>query len=447
MFNRKVSSLAVVLLGLTSSVPLYFHFGGDAGGAPIFYVQCAVISGLLCIYFFRHKKSDLTPLDQFVAAFLVWLLISFLLNVPWMWATGRSELAGRQLTSAVTVLFTMSPYLLGRCYFDMRQQGVIFIRSVTASLAVVILGYAIFYSNHLADLYVARQGINQRIPMMIGFLAWAICAQVFWDFRGRYMLLAVWLGSMLIVALSLTRGAYFQCFVSGVAFIAISIFRNPKNRIRHLWRWAVTGLVGCLLLVGLAARSEPDSSFGGTITVIVNRAGQLLALREQINTDESANGRVEIWTRLMRRLEMSPVQMVIGFGQLGPSAYLGGKFIDMSGVVTNEYNAHNQYLDTLVRSGIVGLLLECALLAAIIVKPFRNASGSIHLQFFKTHSVALIGVLVYGMFHETLRFQMFGLYFWLYAGIVSRELYSQKGSRAPFGDRSYSAWSLLPLKS
>jgi len=181
-------------------------------------------------------------------------------------------------------------------------------------------------------------------------------------------------------------------------------------------------------VVGITAQSLSVRSADSPITQVVNRVGQLFALREQVSTDESANSRVEVWRRLFDRLKESPERMIFGFGQLAPSAYIGGTFIDLSGEILNEYNAHSEYLDAWVRSGLIGLLLECAVWGVITLRVFFVKGESQHLIFFKAHSVALLGILIYGVFHETWRFQMFGLYFWLYAGIVSKELFSRQSS-------------------
>jgi len=427
-FDNRVSSLAVVLLGLTSSVPLYFHLPGGGVGAPIFYVQCIVILALLCLYSLQHRKVSLSSLDQFVVLYLVWLMVSFIVNIPAMWITGRSDLVRHQLTSMLAWLFTVSPYLLGRCYFDIRRHGPTFIRSAAIGLAIVIAGYILFYSRNFTDLYLARHTIGQRIPMMICFLAWAICAQGFWHSRQRVLLLLLWFGSMLIVLLSLTRAAYFQWFVSAALFAVISLFRNYKTRAKLIWRFGVVGIIGLACVVGIAVRSLSAPSLDSPATQVIGRVGQLFALREQVSTDESANSRVEVWRRLFARLKESPARMIFGFGQLAPSAYIGGTFIDLSGEILNEYNAHSEYMDAWIRSGLVGLLLECAVLGIVTAKTFFVEAESTYLVFFKTHSVALIGIIIYGVFHETWRFQMFGLYFWLYAGIVSRELFSRETS-------------------
>jgi O-antigen ligase len=323
-----------------------------------------------------------------------------------------------QVVSLATALFTMSPYLLGRTYFQKKEDLVLFTRWAAVSNLIVLLAVGFFFVYYMADLYTARQITAQRIPMMLTFIAWAICAPALWEPRRQKLRVFLWLLAIVVIALSLTRASYLQWAVSAVVFLGISLLRG--------WlAWKPTLLAAGLMLgagiTGLTMWKAED----GEVNLIVQRASQLLTVRETLAGDESASSRAEIWRRLGDNLKAHPYHLLFGYGQLGPSAYIGGTFMSVSGEFVKAYNAHNQHLDTLVRAGLFGALLEMLIFAMVTVKPLRAIPGQ-NPGIFQAHSAALFGVFVYGMFHETIRWQMFGLYFWLYAGMVSYHFYSWK---------------------
>jgi|GEM_PF-4422654 len=405
-----------VLLGFVIVLPVYVF----VGTTPTFVIQAAIIVFALGIYMIRHRSMRLSSLDLLVSVYIAWILISYCVNAPVYLFSGRGDIAFKQLASLFACLFTISPYLLGRYYLRMEVDGEKFITAIMFSFLSVLLFISAFYSYAISDLIVARHTVAQRIPMMITFVAWGICSLGFVRSKKRFWLIAFWCWATVIVILSLTRGSYFQWAVSGFAFLLI--------RASGKMSWPViakTLIVGTLVIGLVVGCLVYFQATGATqAAVVINRFTQLLSLKEVASSDESASVRIEIWRRLTHRLLESPPRIIVGFGQLGPSRYLGGSFVDISGEFVGEYNAHSQYLDTLIRSGAVGLLLELSIIGAVIFRPLFGRNDVVWIQYFKAHSAALIGVMIYGFFHETLRWQMFGFYFWLYAGISSRYMFS-----------------------
>jgi len=416
MPDEKTRSLAPALLGMALMAPLSVIIRE----APVYFVQVVVIASALLVYMVRHRAQPFSFLDHAVLLYVMWAAFSFLLSLPSLLFSGRAELLEAQIVSFFSFLLTVSPYLLGRLYFQDGEQTHSFLVGVALAFGFLLLYYGILIYGRVGNLYLARHDIVQRVPLVITFVAWGVCALGFWKFPGAPLLLVLWMSGSFIVILSLTRASYLQWLLSAAAFCLIS----AAGHRRFLRRAAVTVVLAGVIAV--AASTYLRAHFNFDPGVVVDRAGQLMHLRETASSDESASVRLEIWRRLGNRLLESPLRLLAGFGQLGPSPYLGGTFFSISGEYVSQYNAHSQYLDTTIRMGLVGLLLELAVLGMMIVQPFRTRLPAGNLEFFKAHSGALAGMVVYGIFHETLRWQMFGFYFWLYAGMVSAQLYCRK---------------------
>jgi O-antigen ligase len=224
-----------------------------------------------------------------------------------------------------------------------------------------------------------------------------------------------------IAVLSLTRASYLQWIVSAVVFSMLTLSKTDARKV--MMRYAA------ILFVAVAiAASTPAVQQLKVTRTLIERAEQLVTVHETMNTELSANTRVEMFRRITGQLIDSPIRFVVGYGQLGPGN-IGESFVSGWGEFINEYNAHNEYLDSLVRGGVVGVFLEVVLMLVVIVKPLTGSVTCPELDFFRAHSAALAGVAVYALFGETLRWQMFGFYFWLYAGMQSAHLYSKASSQ------------------
>lgn len=73
----------------------------------------------------------------------------------------------------------------------------------------------------------------------------------------------------------------------------------------------------------------------------------------------------------------------------------------------------------------------------LALRPLSLPRTTPNLGFFYANGIALIGSMMFGLFQETVRWQIFGFYFWLYAGISSGYLYWSK-------ENPHEAPSLLP---
>lgn len=413
-------SWITVLLPLCLMSPFFLRLPGTR--TPIFFLQAAVVLLALLCYVADHRSQCLTLLDQVLLLYLAWAVFTYLINLPFLVLSGgRHDLVTKQFVSLLTLFLSVSPYLLGRYYFDSDAKVRRFTRLATVAFGAMVASYAIFYGYHLADLYLARRSIQQRIPMVIVMVAWVIGSLGFWGHRPRLWSRLLWVLGSAIALLSLTRASYVQWAVSAVLFAAITCFK-PKARASML-RWAVG-----LALASMLALASPAVRGASAIRTLFDRVAQLTSLHETVDTELSANTRVEMFHRIAEKLLSTPARLAVGYGQLGPGS-IGDPFISEFGEYINEYNAHDEYLDELVRGGAIGVALDLTLLFMVIFQPLTCRSDCAALDFFKAHSVALAGVAVYALFGETFRWQMFGSYFWVYAGIQSAHLFGPHGGQ------------------
>ena len=136
--------------------------------------------------------------------------------------------------------------------------------------------------------------------------------------------------------------------------------------------------------------------------------------------DISTLMRFAIWEELLSKLFQSPITTIFGFGQLGPS-YVGGAIaLGPIYYVAENYSAHSEYVDQLVRGGTVALVIITALYASVVISSFRVFRKSALLgPAFRGIAIGLIGAAVYATNHESLRYSWFGIMFWILVGALS----------------------------
>jgi hypothetical protein len=206
-----------------------------------------------------------------------------------------------------------------------------------------------------------------------------------------------------VVLLSLTRAAYLAWFAG--ALLCLPFIKFNKSLL--IWLFGLLVLMpSFILLLG------GDSLF---ITQILDRFNQYLFSSNVIESDISANTRIQIWTELFKIIFNDPLSMLIGNGQLGPSYFPIG-ITDLSGEFTDSTSAHSQYIDSIFRVGFIGVILEMSLLYIVCIK------SRIHIRLdiiIKIMASATGIPMIFGFFNETLRWPVFSNLFWFTAGLVS----------------------------
>lgn len=415
--------LLVPLLGIVALMPISHQLGES----EIFYVQIAVFLLASVAWLGRPEPTPLviTGLDRMVIFYVVWVLVSFAVNLIASLVAGQDELNVHRLLSlfAFGGVFLL-PYFVGRCYINsIRDYEKLFTAMLVSGFAVMIYFLWTLTQSGLSDLYASRQVMYQRVPMVIGFLSVLALVYAIGGRSFRPFPLSVWALGMILVGLSLTRAVYLQVAVSTLVAIAV------MTRIRIARSIAIIICVALVLVVASQIAFWGDWGGKETITGRVWGVGGAVASVVQgkgdlsfSGLDESGSLRLFIWNELLQKISDNPLRWVVGFGQLGPS-YIGGELVSNAGVEITQYSAHSDYIDVLVRTGVVGLCLLLAIWWAIVRNGFllwsRDRAANI---LFVAHSAALLGAATYSFFHESTRYPLFGMYFWLYAGFVAARL-------------------------
>jgi len=403
-----ISSFVAVLLGVSIMMP----FEISVGGAPFFYVQSASIILALMLFLVYGKISYLTTLDYLVAFYAVWVFLSFLINLPFIYIYGGFDLIIRQAASLVYFYFLMAPYLLGRYFFNDGRKIVLFLWLVLMVVFVfsIFLLYLYYEAGAIGDV---RKILLQRFPMLFAFMSWVSIAMTFVSAKKyRFICIGLWCVFSIIVALSLTRAAYLQWLVSAMFFI-IYFFNRSYFNVRNRF-YLITSIFALAMIVMLFL-------FKNNVSTVTDRAFMIFEFDALTNEDYSANLRLKIWGAILNNLLNNPFHLFFGYGQLG-SSFIKYEFVSILNETMSATSAHSQYLDTLVRSGLIGFFLEIYVMLFVIVKSLSIKVNENYALIFKGHGVALIGVMAFSIFNETMRWQIYGFYFWIYSGILSSYL-------------------------
>ena len=385
-------------------------------GTEVFYLQHSVVlifATTMLVTGRKFRVGRLSRLDGLIVTYFSWVLISYLVSGAISALTWSPQAELRRGASLFMVYSLGAAFLVGRLI--LRKVGFHLKHLVWGLICTYVLtaAYTLYqmFEIGLADLFMARDAIGQRLPFVLCFVAIIVLAlAIFWK-RQRLALLAIFTLGIAVVLLSLTRAAYLQLALSLLALAGYLAYKKPKSGLILL------GTLVLLLTVGggIVASHEQDAS-----QTVLNRIEQIGRVEEQATVDVSGSYRLAVWRALTDKMSETPVRWLVGYGQLGASFIVQDVEYD-HGVIAMA-SAHSQYMDVLVREGVVGLVLFCLCFGELVrIGLFRlSRFEPPHRPFIFAHSIALIGVAVYGLFHETVRYPMFGFYFWMYAGIVAK---------------------------
>lgn len=147
------------------------------------------------------------------------------------------------------------------------------------------------------------------------------------------------------------------------------------------------GVLALLLALGGAAYVMPNSTLRERATTAMS---ELEKFDNQDNSNTSIGERLKMWRITLQMVDVH--NMWTGMGRKG---YLARKYVlagegEITAVIRNYTNAHNDYLDVLVKRGIIGVLA----LLALFLEPLTLFSRALRHGDAVSQSYALAGVVL-----------------------------------------------------
>ena len=391
---------------------LYFYFLGIVALIPfnifivdtqIFLLQQIIFSCLI-IYKFSSSTKIIwgSTIDKIFLAYFIWGIFSFLLNLPI--TTDETALLRKSFSLIMFISLSLT-FLVGKSYsFNNKTAIIDFTQGIIITYLLISLYFmAILIIKGAEDLMLVREEIGQRLPFVIAYVATLAIVITYFEYRKSIIFIFTGIIGITTVILSLTRAAYLQLLVS---YFFLILFGGKT--IKRILIMLIPIILIIILGFGLLNLDIP------AIDQIFQRIELLSDIEQQREVDPSGSTRLFIWELILQKFEQFPHAWLLGFGQLGPTELTKG--------MSESSSAHNQYLDVLVREGAVGLTMFLTLFFLSIrygIKNINISSQSVSSKYFFANSIALLGIMVYSFFHETVRYPMFGFYLWFYLGLIS----------------------------
>ena len=199
------------------------------------------------------------------------------------------------------------------------------------------------------------------------------------------------------IFLSFTRSAYIAFFIGCISFFVATVL---LDRDRLNLNYVILGAL-IIIMVAIGNGTIFETVLLQMVKGIIKPLSMILsnATPEQMHSEVgSTYVRLEIWSAVMTTIRQNPLT---GSGFAG--IYL---FYPLFG------SAHSQYMDVLLRTGIIGMLLFCFYYFQLLRLYLK-----INIGVFS----GLIAIAVYGLFNETLKLTYIGLLIFLLFNIAVKQ--------------------------
>lgn len=282
--------------------------------------------------------------------------------------------------------------------------------------AIGILGtYLYIFMTEPLSLYLTRSAITWCSGWPQRWVMFCLVGHFFflcrYDFTGRKFDLIFSLMFLVAVLLSATRSAVLGLVVG---YIVMSILT-----LRDFLRAATI-----VVVIGLIASVFVDE---------IQDAFRIQEITEYSSSDgadgSSMNNRIHnLWPGIIDSLGVARIPF--GWGHVGLAYIPHEFFIDtsqLSNIAGEESgSAESQYMDVLLRQGVIGLLIFLAIHFYGLLYSYRLYKLDPDLKrrmFWKAALAWQAAIFVHGITVETTRFPLYSLFFFLFLGILSNNYY------------------------
>lgn len=392
--------LLVVVLGLAVAFLGRFDFPARAAISNAGLIAVAMLS-VLALLLYTWKSPRLPRQSLFVA---IGLMLLFLWYVALALDHGANALAVQR---AVLVLISALAFLFAATYSYRSSGPAAGTHGALIGVTLVALGAFV-----LATDVVGQRLIN---PNSVGMIAFTLIALLFAFRTHRAYPLTVLILVAGLIFLSFAVSAR-AALMGLVAFFLVYYFWRLVTH-NLLFHWAVFFGAIVFNVAWIILLVSPEWPLFATID----------AYSRDIFGTRIASGRNVIWSQLFVVMSERPL---VGWG---PGVHLA----DVTDVTLS---AHNLYLQTVLQVGLVGLALLALVLAAIWHGAYRRRDS--HLG--RVAGAFLIGHLLLQNFEVTLTQNLFvfGLAFWLVAGLALGERQGEAPSDTSSRNGRSLAWRL-----
>jgi hypothetical protein len=165
-----------------------------------------------------------------------------------------------------------------------------------------------------------------------------------------------------VLFMTRSRGSVWSGFIAGLAWLAMSLVRDPEDP-----PWAVIYMLGLYAVIGLGVSKIPRK--GGSFVRHKSRVVSLIHMRRDPNDVQTLTLRLPVWRFVLNSFG-GLTRWLVGFGY-------GSFWIPQRSAVAAHWKpetSHSMYVEPLADTGIIGLGLFCALLASAFVTAFGTSA-------------------------------------------------------------------------
>lgn len=367
LLSRRTMSFLRVLAYVAFLAPVSVIVGGDGVSANYSFVVL-----LLAFHGYRRNAA--------AAAYVAFMAVSFLVGVA-LFSDLHADFVLRQFTSFLLALFAVA-LLFVQLGIAVDEFALACVVAASLYSAYAILSF-VMHDFSLLDVYLVKGGLRDYVPdwpqryVVVVQFAFFIAIDRFRRGLLWQCAAAVCLGC---IFLTFTRAAWIAVVCGMFAYVFVP--RAATIRSRATPRTALSGVMvglGAIGVIALLVVALANEGVSGALSTILESTSDVVATRPaDFAADGSEGERVELYGEILDTLERNPVT---GTGFAG--AYL---------VIAGQGSAHSQFLDVLLRTGVVGLVIYLA----FWLKLFRH-----YLRLDRGIVSGLASMFVFGAFHET----------------------------------------------
>lgn len=390
--THKAAPLRVAVL-MAFLAPISIGIGDDT-------VSANYLFAALLLFAPDGYRVDWTGLAYICFGVVAWIVGAV------MFSGGDGDFLIRQAISA-SLWLASAMLIFVRLRFTVQELCIAAILCATG-YSLFVIASLLYHHIGIADVFAVKARLREfvsdwpqryAVVLLFGFFAaleraahrviWALCAIIILACTFLTFTRAVWLG--LVVG-------FMGYFVAKRAAFGPAAHRVSRTR-------RVVSLALIAAAVGYALSFERVRKAFVTLYDNFSVVVAVLSAGERLDPTESAGVRLGIWEQVVDVVSLNPVT---GGGFAGPALLLQG-----TGA------AHSEYLDVLLRTGLVGLLFYLFFYGQLLRFYIRRSPGIF---------AGALALAAFGFFHETTKLSYGALLFFALVSKLREQLDAARGS-------------------